>query len=91
MKEEPINFSVLLLDPVNRSYKESLQLQEIIHHYPREAIEWLRKNSAIVAKAYQYAEKEVKPDVDLAALLIIVSVLVRAEREYQWNLLSTAN
>ena len=77
MKEEPINFSVLLLDPVNRSYKESLQLQEIIHHYPREAIEWLRNNSAIVAKAYQYAEKEVKADIDLTALLIIINVFVR--------------
>ena len=77
MNEAQINFSVLLLDPVNRSYKESLQLQEIIHHHPREAIQWLRRNSAIVAQAYKYAEEEVKIDIDLAALLIIVNVYIR--------------
>ena len=77
MNEKQINFSILLLDPVNRSYKETLALKEIIRNHPREAIQWLRRNSGIVATAYKLAEEEVKTDVDLAALLIIVSVLVR--------------
>jgi len=73
----------LLQNPSEQSYKEALQVQNIIRYHTKDAIEWLRKNSYIISKAYEYAEEEIKDSperfeiLDLAALLVLVRVYVR--------------
>lgn len=78
-----IDFSVLLQDPATQSYREALQVQEIMRYHAKEAIRWLRLNSHVIAKAYDIAEFETKPNpdayqvVDLVALLVLVRTFVR--------------
>lgn len=79
-----VDFSVLLQDPAIQSYKEALVVQEILRNHQQEAITWLRLNSHVVAKAYEIAEQETKPNpnaykiVDLVAFLVLVKTFVRA-------------